>query len=36
MIDDMKKSIVGWRKIASKYKLSNREQDAIAEAFWSE
>lgn len=36
MINDMKKSILSWRKIASKYKLSNREQDAMAEAFWSD
>lgn len=36
MIGEMKKSISDWRKIASKYKVSNREQDAMAEAFWSE
>lgn len=36
IIDDMRRSISGWRKIASKYKLSNREQDAMADAFWSE
>lgn len=33
IIDDMKKSIFDWRRIAVKYKLSNREQDAMEEAF---
>ena len=36
MIDDMKKSISHWRQIASQYKLSSRELDAMSEAFYAE
>ena len=36
MIDDMKKSISNWRQIASQYKLSSRELDAMSEAFYAE
>jgi serine/threonine-protein kinase HipA len=36
MIDEMKKSISNWRQIASKYKLSRRELDAMSQAFYAE
>ena len=36
MIDDMKKCISKWQRIASQYKLSSRELDAMSEAFYAE
>ena len=34
MIDDMKKCISRWRQIASQYKISSRELDAMSDAFY--
>lgn len=36
IIDDMKKNISRWRKIASQYKLSSREVDEMSQAFYAE
>jgi serine/threonine-protein kinase HipA len=36
IIDQVKKSVAGWRRLAEKYKISKTEQTIMAKAFWAE
>jgi serine/threonine-protein kinase HipA len=36
IIDQVKKSVAGWRRLAEKYKISKAEQAIMAKAFWAE
>ena len=36
IIDEVKKTVKGWRTIAARYKISKFEQDMMSTAFWKE